>query len=450
MNKLIAIFVLCASSAAFADGEAKNIIFFLGDGMGPAVVTGARLYKGGVTAQLTMETFEHTARVKTYSNDAQVTDSAPSMAAYMTGVKMNNQVISMTPDTVYQDPVCDPNNGKPVPTILELAKAAGKAVGIVTTTEVMDATPAATFGHICNRNIFPDLAKQMVPSTNPAMGYNTALGDGINVIFGGDLNKFLPWVQDTRNDGRRDGRDLIAELTAQNYVFAHDTASFNAIPATATKVIGLFTASSYLTYEYDRKPELEPSLKDMASKALDVLENANGGKGYFLMVEGGRIDHALHNTNAKRAFVEANMFDQTIKMALDRVDLKNTLLVVTADHDHTMVINGYPKRDNGILDLVYGYKDGKLATDADGQPYTVLSFGNGDNRPGIRGALTSRMVTDPNYHQEAVTLRNGGGKNETHGGSDVMLMATGAGSFRFKGTMVNTKVFGLLKAAFGL
>jgi alkaline phosphatase len=143
MNKLLAIVSICACPAlAFANGEAKNIIFFLGDGMGPAVVTGARLYKGGPTARLTMETFERTARIKTYSHDAQVTDSAPSMAAYMTGVKMNNGVISMTPETI-DNPTCAADNGKPVPTILELAKAAGKAVGIVTVTEIMDATPTA-------------------------------------------------------------------------------------------------------------------------------------------------------------------------------------------------------------------------------------------------------------------------------------------------------------------
>jgi alkaline phosphatase len=448
MKTLIAIALLCASPAAFAAGEAKNIIFFLGDGMGPAVVTGARIYKGGPTARLTMETLERTARIKTYSNDAQTTDSAPSMAAYMTGVKMNNGVISMTPETIYQSdkPACDAGNGKSVPTILELAKAAGKAVGAVTTTEIMDATPAATFGHICNRNLFYDLAAQLVPG---GVGFNSALGDGVNVLFGGALNFFVP-ADANNTQGRKDGRNLIEELKAKGYVFASNTAEFNAIPATANKVIGLFSPTGVLSFDLDRDPNQQPSLAQMTAKAIDLLDAAGGDKGYFLMVEGGKIDHALHNTNAKRAFVDVLAFDDAIKTALAKVDLKKTLIVVTADHDHTMVINGYPKRDNNILDLVYGYKDGQLAKDADGFPYTVLSFGNGTNRPDTRALLDSGTVTASDYHQEAGSRRNGGGKTETHGGSDVMLMATGAGSAGFRGTMVNTKVFSLLKAALGL
>jgi alkaline phosphatase len=446
-TKLMTMWLVCAlPAAAQATGEAKNIIFFLGDGMGPAVVTGARLYKGGPTARLTMEGLPRTARIKTYSHDAQVTDSAPSMAAYMTGVKMNNGVISMTPETI-DNPTCAPDNGKPVPTLLELAKAAGKSVGIVTTTEIMDATPAATFGHICNRNLFFDLAAQMVPG---GAGFNPALGDGIDVIFGGALDNFLPYDANTRSDGRPDGRDLIAEMKAKGYLFAGNSAEFNALPGNAAKVVGLFSNAGTLSYELDRDPVQQPSLAQMAAKAIDLLQARDNGKGWFLMVEGGRIDHALHATNAKRAFGEALMFDEAIRIALTKVDLSNTLIVVTADHDHTMVINGYPKRDNNVLDLVYDYKTGQPAKDADGMPYTVLSFGNGDNRPDTRVSIDSLTVMDPNYHQEAVTRRNGGGKNETHGGSDVMLMATGAGSGAFKGTMVNTRVFGLLKAAFGL
>ena len=165
------------ASTANAAGEATNVIFFLGDGMGPTTVTASRIYKYGEAGTLNMETLKRTARIKTFSKDAQTTDSAPSMAAYMTGVKMNNEVISMSADTVAWSPAgvalgsrasntCSSvaNNGTPVTTILEQAIAKGKATGVVTTARLTHATPAATYAHICNRNAENDIASQAVPT----------------------------------------------------------------------------------------------------------------------------------------------------------------------------------------------------------------------------------------------------------------------------------------------
>src|SRR3954471_3105555 len=162
MKKLLINTLLLSSAAllpaiapsAFAAGEAKNVIFFLGDGMGPTTVTAARIYKYKEEGELNMEKLDgktRTARVKTYSNDAQTTDSAPSMAAYMTGVKMNNEVVSGSPHAKQIKPRgADSNspatgNGTPVDTILEIAKAKGKAVGAVSTARITHPTPAATY-----------------------------------------------------------------------------------------------------------------------------------------------------------------------------------------------------------------------------------------------------------------------------------------------------------------
>lgn len=120
----------------------KNVIFFLGDGMGLNTLTAARIYGVGEEGSLTIDTLPETAFIKTFSHDAQVTDSAPSMSAYMTGVKSNNGVISMDGDAT-QENYCSKSAGKPVTTLLELAKAAGRGTGVVTTTRVTHATPAA-------------------------------------------------------------------------------------------------------------------------------------------------------------------------------------------------------------------------------------------------------------------------------------------------------------------
>ena len=456
----LALAAMFANTAYAAD--AKNIIFFLGDGMGPATVTASRIYKYGEDGSLTMDKLERTARIKTYSNDAQTTDSAPSMAAYMTGVKMNNEVISMSANTIATDPGKDANgnlginncaatNGTPATTILELAKAKGKAVGSITTTELTHATPAATFSHICNRNAQYAIAAQTVPG---GAGYNAALLDGVDVLMGGGRNHFTPYNASSNKAGRADGRNLLTELAAKGYTVAANKTEMAAAPANK-KFIGLYSSKSHLEYELDRgaTPPLgegatQPSLAEMTVKAMDLLsQNSNG---YFLMVEGGRIDHALHGTNAKRALVDTIAFDDAIKAALDKAKLTdptlaNTLIVVTADHDHTLAFNGYGKRGNPILDINRNYKDGKPSLDADGNTYTTLVFGNGPNRPNLRTNVDSAVALADNYQQETgVRLAS-----ETHGGGDVKLFATGAGAKTFKGTLDNTKVFTLLKGAFG-
>ena len=174
---------------------AKNVIFFLGDGYGIVPMTAARIYAVGEDGQLAIDNFPETAFVKTFSNDAQVADSAPSMSAYMTGVKMNNEVVSMSSDTKANstsgaayvtgaDSTCPATgNGKAVTTLLELVKAAGRGTGVVTTTRITHATPAATYAHICHRDGENTIAAQLVPGGS---GYNTALGsDGVDVVLGG-------------------------------------------------------------------------------------------------------------------------------------------------------------------------------------------------------------------------------------------------------------------------
>ena len=181
------------------------------------------------------------------------------------------------------------------------------------------------------------------------------------------------------------------------------------------------------------------------------------------MVEGGKIDHALHETRAKRALQETVQFDLALQAALDemrRIDpgLKNTLVVATADHDHTLLINGYSPRSGktteanpGVLGLVRALPDGKVKLDKDGAPYTILGFGTGENRVAgsraARAGLTDAAASADDYHQEAAIRTRPGA--ETHGGADVYLGAAGAGAEAFRGTIDNTRVFSLIKEAAG-
>jgi alkaline phosphatase len=451
--RLCALLAAAFTSQAFAQNQAKNIIFFLGDGMGPTTITAARIYKYREEGLLNFERLERTARIKTYSADAMVTDSAPSMGAYMTGVKINNDVISLKdarPLAPGKDAngnpsvdLCGDNNGSAPMTMLELAKAAGRAVGAITSTELTHATPASTFSHVCNRNTVYTIAQQIVPG---GAGYNPRLKDGVDVLMGGGRPHFTPFDAGANPKGRADGRDLLAELKAHGYFVAATRADMmSALPN--RKFVGIY-ADSHLDYATVRKPT-QPTLAEMAQKSIELL--SKNPQGFFLMVEGGKIDHALHDSNAKNALEEVVDFDNAVQATLERMrqidpGLEHTLIVVTADHDHTMVMNGYPKRGNPILGIVRDVATGEPALDADGKTYTTLVYGGGPNRLDKRADVDDARAMAADYHQETGVRLSG----EGHGGGDVKLYAVGAGSAPFKGTMENTRVFELMKAAGGL
>ena len=472
----LAVLAGCASAPpaslatqAPATQQARNVIFFLGDGLGINTLTAARIFHAGEEGQLTIDRLPESAFVTTFSNNAMVTDSAAGMAAYMTGVKHDNGVISMSAGTRAVAPGKDVNgnatvsrceNGSPAVTLLELAKRRGMATGVVTNTSVTDATPASTYGHACHRRLETDLAAALVPG---GAGYNSALGArGIDVLFGGGAQFFTPFA---RGGKRADGRDLLAELSAQGVRVVSDSAGFKALaPGAGQAAIGLF-APNHMDYDAVRNPALQPSLSEMTRKAIDLLAPHAGsqGGGLFLVVEGGLIDHALHATLGKRALQETVSFNDAMQAALDKMEaldpgLKNTLVVSTADHDHTLLLNGYTARTGkttpgnpGVLGLVRNL-DGSPKLDKEGRPFTIIGFGTGENRVNgnrnTQPALTDEIVTRDDYHQEAVVRTRPGA--ETHGGSDVYLGAAGAGSELFRGTIDNTRVFSLIKTAAGL
>jgi alkaline phosphatase len=443
------------------DHRAKNIIFFLGDGMGINTLTAARIFAAGEDGDLAIDRLPESAFVKTFSNNAQVTDSAAGMAAYMTGVKQNNGVISMSFGTRSIAPGKDANgnslvsrceNGEAAVTLLELAKRRGMAVGVVTNTSVTDATPASTYAHACHRKLETDIAASLVPG---GAGYNKALGStGLDVLFGGGAQQFTPFA---RGGKRADNRDLRAEFKGKGFRVVNDTAQFDALTPGAP-VVGLF-AANHMDFDAIRDAARQPALPAMTAKAIDLL--APNRNGFFLMVEGGLIDHALHATLAKRALQETVTYNAALQAALTRMEaldpgLKNTLIVATADHDHTLILNGYAARTGkttptnpGVLGLVRT-PDGKPTLDSRGMPYTIIGFGTGEQRhTGDRTTpLTDAIVTADDYHQEAVVRTRAGA--ETHGGSDVYLGAAGANAELFRGTIDNTRVFNLIKTAAGL
>ena len=451
-------------------GKAKNVILFVGDGMGISTLTAARILEGqmrgesGEENRLSFEEFPFTALSKTYSANQQTSDSAPTMTAIITGIKTDEGVLSVNQNVVHND--YKTVKGNETKSLLEMAEENGKSTGIVTTARLTHATPGATYAHTAARDWesdadifqsskdaynakFPDIARQLIE-------FN--YGDGLEVAIGGGRTKFLPnSVNDPEYENikgeRLDGRDLTNEWLKKyrNSSYVWNKQQFDAIDAKKTKhLLGLFEPS-HLQYDYDRPKDKagEPSLSEMTAKAIDVL--SNNKKGFFLMVEAGRIDHAHHNGNAFRALTDTIELSNAVRTARNKVDLNDTLIIVTADHSHTFTMGGYPIRGNNIIGLTQevggkGLLEEKTRKDKNGKPYTTLNYANGKGYRSERENLTQEQVTNPDYKQDAAVPLN----DETHGGEDVAIFADGAGSNLVSGVMEQNWIFFVMKEALRL
>lgn len=294
----------CADFNAPGAGEAKNVILMVGDGMGVNQVYAGRVYLNGPDKPLEWEKLPHRGLVTTCSIGA-VTDSAASATAMATGHKTTNGAISMK----------DEGNGlESVPNILDMFHDR-KAVGVVTTTTVWDATPAAFVSHAQSRNMDREIARQMVMESMP------------EVILGGGRSAFEPMPLGA------DKFDGLAEAGKRGYTVVGTRDELAKVDTGSTnRLLGLF-AGSKLKYEVNRPPSSdEPRLSEMAEAALGVLDN--DPRGFFLMIEGARIDHSSHRVDVDKLAGEMAEFDKTVNMVMEWVgEHPDTLLIVTADHE---------------------------------------------------------------------------------------------------------------------
>lgn len=462
-----------AAARGAMTGKAKNVIVFLGDGMSLTTVAAARIFEGqrhggpGEENLLSWERFPASAFSKTYNTDAQTPDSAGTMTAIASGVKSHMGAIGVAAGKRKD---CADSLTKPVLSWLQLASSAGMASGIVTTARLTHATPAATYAHSPERNW-----EATVPAQAQAEGCRDIAqqlldgpryGSGPQVVLAGGRSFFTPVGQADpeypQQQGRRtDGRNLINEWQAANPAgrYLWNAQQFAAHAATAPTVLGLFEPD-HMQYEHDRAGDAagEPSLAQMTRAAIANL--SRNDTGFVLLVEGARIDHANHAGNAYRALSDTIALSDAVRAAAEATSEQDTLIIVTADHSHTLNFVGYPARGNDILGKVQdrGGEDGDgpldLARDALGLPYTTLSYANGPGYVGStasqpagpkthphrarnyaaatgRPDLTGVDTAHPDYMQEALVPMS----SETHGGEDVGIWARGPGSVALRGTL---------------
>ena len=470
-------------------GSAKNVILFVGDGMGISTVTAARILEGqmkglnGEEHQLSFDQFPFSGLSKTYNVDAQTPDSAGTMTAMMSGVKTDVGVIGVDEDIERGD--CSTAQGNELVTALELAEIAGKSTGIISTARITHATPAATYAKSADRNWedisdMPanavaagcrDIADQLVNfEANLEANYDGLDVDGIEVVMGGGRRHFLPKdasfnspdaLSEIEGD-RTDGRDLVSEWQDMytNGVYIYDQTGFDGLDTETTERVFALFNESHMQYEADRSNDVagEPSIAEMTETAINILDNNDSG--FFLMVESGRIDHAHHAGNAYGALHDTIALAEAVRKADELTNDEDTLIIVTADHGHVFTIAGYPKRGNPILGKVVNVGADEAATAADGTPYTTLGYTNGlgfrnlgnetDSDAAYSSApdtgrkdLTLIDTTTPGFHQEALVPLG----SETHSGEDVGIYAKGPGAFLVNGTNEQSVIFHVIDFA---
>lgn len=413
----------------------KNVIFMIGDGMGIGQMEIAREFEYGKDGRLFIESLPNVALAHTYSANNLVTDSAAGGTALATGKKTNNEMIAVSPDK------------KAMSSILKKFKEAGNKVGIVSTHKVTDATPAAFTANVANR--WADQAEIARQQFN---------GD-LDVILGGGRSYFEPESQN--------GFNLIDKFKEKGYAFAGNRTDL--LKAKGDKLLGLFNAENLnFTIDRDDLNSQEPSLKEMTEKGIEIL--SKGDKGFFMMVEGARIDHASHAADMTSIWKETIDFDESVRYATSWAkEHGSTLVVVLADHE-TMGVSATESMDIKALkkiDVSHDFMANQLEKVGGAGEFSAESirkvfktYANIDitdeeisqfnqNLKANRGKVyTARQVgweigsiVADHYHGGMLnsptrSLSSTGG----HTGNLVPVFAFGAGSERFEGVLDNTDI----------
>ena len=442
---IVVITILLSYSILSFAGQAKNIILMIGDGMGPAHIQVTWLY---ATRQLgknlvMTEVMDNgrTAYMVNDTADSTVTESAAAATQMATGVKVLAKSIGIGPD------------GKILKTILEMTKEKGKATGLVTTSRITDATPAAFAAHVEHRSDEMRIADQLVKSD-------------VNILFGGGKDFFVP---ESEKGKRKDGRNLLNEAKQNGYAVAETAEEMK--KAQGEKILGIFSQGN-MNFEIDRKGSTEPSLAEMTTKALGVL--GEKGQGFFLMVEGGRIDHAAHYYDIGSVIFDTLAFDEAAKVAYDFQKANpDTLLIITADHETGgLVVLPYTptsKEYEGInLEAISKIKASYLKRNKE--------LGDNPSPEKIKEIMKKYYDTDLTEDQVKVIQENPlkgldprhftkygnagiafvlrlhhriAWATDSHSATPLLLWGIGPGSEKINGWRHNTEVFSIMKEAYG-
>ena len=366
-----------------------GIVVFVSDGMVARHLTVARLYEGGAEQRLALDAFPYTALVANSARDFAVPDAAAAATALATGQRVNHRNVSLDP------------RGQPLRTLIELARAQGRTVGIVSNGQLTDPAPAAFFAHLADAKDREAIAAQLVDQAR------------VDVVLGGGAQPFLP-------AGRKDGRDLLAEWPKKGCEVVRTKADLeNAATYRDGEIAGVFTPGAMAFGDEIEAGGQQPSLSDMVRRAIEFLQV--NGRGYLLIVDAGLVTEAAVRNQGERTINETLVLDRAVATAVKYAGGESLIVAVGKHAIGGLTLNGYPLRqDHGVALM------GKTASG-----YPSLTWATGPNGPPATGS-------EPAAFQTVSALNTA---------EDVIAAAKGPGAEKFHGFLDQTMIFELLRDA---
>ena len=414
-NQLLALFclILFAAFGVFyfqhwVVQKPFGIILFIGEGLTPGRLAATRVYAGGADESLSLDTMPHVALVRNYSNDFAAPDRAAAATAIATGVKTNNKAIGSDP------------SGAPLTNIMELARRAGRATGLVTDGSITNPTSAAFYAHTSEEAGPAEIARQLTE------------GDEIDLVLGGGAREFLPEAKD---GNRKDGRDLLLETRRKGFDLVRSKAELEAVPDwRRPKLLGVFSPDELAFADQIEARSETPSLPDMVRRAIELLQYNRAG--YLLVVDAGLMRKAAERNDGEHTLAEMVEFDRAVAMARRYAGANSTVVVCGDVAVGGLNLNGHPfRQDRGIA---------ILGLNSAGEPW--LSWASGPSGGKSYGAAkltaTEATVSPPANLQEPAAFYAPRALNTV---DDVVAFGSGPGAEILRGSIENTGLFEIIR-----
>jgi alkaline phosphatase len=420
-NQLLALFCLLAFAGLgvlyfehWVIRKPFGIILFVGEGLSPARLAPTRAYAAGVGTRLNVDSMAHAALLMNYSKDFAAPDQAAAATAIATGERVNNRALGINSD------------GKPIKTIVELAREHGRATGLITDTRLTDATSAAFYAHPADSSDMDKIAAEFVDRGN------------IDIAMGGGTAQFLPAA---KGGERQDNRDLLLELRGNGFDIVRTRTELESIPAwRRPKLFGAFSDGDLAFANQLKERNQQPSLSDMVRRAIQLLQYNAGG--YLLVVDAGLMRKAAQDNNGERSLGETVELDRAVGVARSYAGTKSTIVVCGDVAIGGLNLNGFPfRKDSGIA---------LLGFNSAGQPW--ITWATGPHGTKSYGAAKIPGTPDPNEtkqpQQEQPEPAAFYTKSALVTVEDVVAFGSGPGTDALGGVLDSTAVFKVLRDEF--